>query len=147
MRRTADELGPADREFLAAFESCAIPASQFGHREHLRLGYIYLTLRDADTALIAMRSGLQRFLAHAGAPPTKYHETITRAWLLALQHFMSGAGPTKSFDEFAASAPRLFEDGVMETHYTAELLRSETAREQFIEPDLQPIPRPIAAAE
>ena len=140
-RRTVDQLHASDRQFLDAFERCEIPAAEFRHRDHVRLAYIYLTLHDVDSALSTMRAGLHRFLAHVGAPASKYHETITRAWLRAVEHFIHTAGPTRSFEQFAASAPQLFEAGAMETHYTRELLRSEEARERFVEPDLQPIPR------
>ena len=144
MRRTADELDPADRQFLDAFERCALSPEEFRHRDHVRLAYIYLSLTDADAALTTMRAGLHRFLAHVGAPPSKYHETVTGAWLLAVEHFMREAGPTKSFEDFAAASPRLFAVGAMETHYTRELLWSEAARQQFIPPDLQPIPPPAS---
>ena len=135
-----DQLDASDRAFLNAFESCALPAAQFHHRDHVRLAFIYLTLHDLETALDLMRSGLHRFLAHAGAPATKYHETITRAWLLAVEHFMREAGPIGSFEEFAARAPRLFAPGAMETHYTSERLESDEARHRFVEPDREPIP-------
>ena len=140
MLRTRDELDASDREFLQAFESCALAPADFGHRDHVRLAFIYLSLHDADTALEAMRSGLHRFLAHVGAPASKYHETITRAWLLGVEHFMEATGATTSFEQFATSAPQLFARGAMETHYTAELLRSEEARLRFVAPDLEPIP-------
>ena len=140
-----DQLDASDRELLDAFESCALPAAQFRHRDHVRLAFIYVALHDLDTALDLMRSGLHRFLANAGAPSSKYHETITRAWLLAVQHFMREAGPVGSFEVFAARSPRLFAPGAMETHYTRELLESEEARRRFIEPDHEPIPpRPPA---
>ena len=141
-----NELDDSDRRFLEAFERCELAPDRFHHRDHLRLAYIYLTLGDVDTALQTMRSALQRFLVHVGAPPSKYHETITRAWLLAVRHFMHVAGPTKNFEQFAASTPRLFEHGIMETHYTRELLRSEEARRRFVEPDLKPIPADRASS-
>ena len=143
MRRALDG---SDREFLKAFERCELAPGDFHHRDHVRLAYIYLTLHEPDAALDTMRSGLHRFLVHAGAPPSKYHETITRAWLLAVEHFMRAAGPTDSFEQFAASAQPLFTAGAMETHYTRELLSSDAARQRFVEPDLQPIPRHTSAS-
>lgn len=142
MRQSANALDASDREFLHAFERCEIAPENFRHREHVRLAYGYLTQHDADITLTKMRCGLQRFLAHVGAPPSKYHETITRAWLLAVEHYMRERAPTSSFAQFAAAAPRLFAPGAMETHYTPELLWSEEARERFVEPNLQPIPPP-----
>ena len=142
MRRSDNELDASDEEFLKAFERCEIAPEDFHHRDHVRLAYIYLTRHDADAALTKMRSSLHRFLAHVGAPPTKYHETITRAWLLAVEHFMRETAPTGSFEQFASAAPRLFVPDAMETHYTPELLWSDDARARFVEPDLQPIPPP-----
>ena len=142
MRRSDNELDASDEEFLNALERCEIAPEDFHHRDHVRLAYIYLTRHDADAALTKMRSGLHRFLAHVGVPPTKYHETITRAWLLAVEHFMRETAPTRSFEQFAAAAPRLFAPDAIETHYTPELLWSDDARARFVEPDLQPIPPP-----
>ena len=142
MRRSANDVDASDREFLDAFERCELAPAGFHHRDHVRLAYIYLTQYDAHTTLMKMRSGLQRFLAYVGAPATKYHETITRAWLLAVEHFMREAGPTVNFEQFAAAAPRLFAPRAMETHYTSELLWSTEARRHFVQPDLQPIPPP-----
>jgi hypothetical protein len=31
-----------DEEFMAALESCLLPASQFNHAAHVRAGYVYL---------------------------------------------------------------------------------------------------------
>jgi hypothetical protein len=145
-RVTTGRLAAADRRFLQAFERCDIAAAAFHHPEHLRLAYIYLSLHPTAAALETMRSGLQRLLAHLGAPASKYHETLTAAWLLAVNHFMQMTGPTGSFDQFAGRAGRLFDQRIMQTHYTRELLFSDAARTGFVEPDLQPIPRYSAVA-
>ena len=89
-----------------------------------------------------MELGLQRLLAHLGAPASKYHQTLTQAWLLAVHHFMHRTGPTRDFDEFVeAGGGRLLDKDIMGTHYSQDLLWSEQARRQFVEPDLQQIPR------
>ncbi|MGI8436652.1 MAG: hypothetical protein ACR2NX_07075 [Chthoniobacterales bacterium] len=67
------DLPGIDQRFLADFEACRIDAARFGHREHLRVAYIYLSLHPFDDALDRMESGLLRLLAHLGAPPSKYH--------------------------------------------------------------------------
>ncbi len=69
-----------------------------------------------------MRRGLQRLLAEVGAPASKYHERLTAAWLLAVNHFMQMTGPTHRFEQFAGSAGPLFDQEIMQTHYTRELL-------------------------
>jgi hypothetical protein len=130
----------SDAQFLAAFEACSLQEAEFGHRQHLRLAYICLSLHPFDGALLRVEGGLHRFLSHLGAPPETYNQTLTRAWLLAVQHFMDSAGPCASFDQFIGASAPLLDVRIMETHYTRERLWSDEARTRFIEPDLQPIP-------
>jgi hypothetical protein len=135
-------LSQEDLGFRAAFESGALAPADFGHRAHVRLAYTYLAESDTETAARRMRAGLLGFLQHHGIPPAKFHETLTRAWLLAVQHFMSRSGNTVSADEFMERSPLLLDSKVMMTHYSAELLFSPQARAEFVPPDLDPIPGP-----
>lgn len=130
-----------DRRFRDAFEACAVPAAQFDHRAHVRLAYTYLADNDADTALAKMRAALLAFLAHHGIDPTKYHETMTRAWILAVRHFMEKSAASASADAFIDGNPILLDTKIMLTHYSAGLLFSDEARARFVEPDLGDIPR------
>ncbi len=136
-------LAVADREFLDAFEACEIRGADFHHREHLRVAYCYLTLLSSAEALEKMEAGLHRLLAHLGAPASKYHRTLTEAWLHAVRHFIDRSGATADFAEFIARAPQLLDPQIMGTHYSTDLLWSDAARAAFLEPDLQPIPRHV----
>ena len=129
-----------DRLFQSRVESCLLPLTDFDHRGHLRLAYVYLSDHDVDSAHEMMRRALRRFLDHNGVDPTKYHETITRAWLLAVRHFMARCSESNSADSFMESDPRMLDSEIMMTHYSAELIFSDEAREQFVQPDLSPIP-------
>ncbi|MEP6956943.1 MAG: hypothetical protein ABI883_08960, partial [Chthoniobacterales bacterium] len=106
----------------------------------LRIAYTYLTLMPFEGAAVAMETGLRRFLRQLGAPASKYHETLTRAWLLAVGHFMHASGAAASFEKFLQADERLLDQRIMGTHYTRERLWSDAARAGFVEPDLQPIP-------
>ncbi len=139
------ELSVADREFRAAFEAGAFAPADFSHRAHVRLAYVYLVDSDVDLALDRMRAALVCFLSHHGIPATKYHETLTRAWVLAVHHFMHRAPVAASADEFIDRNPLLLDTRIMLTHYSASLLFSDVARTAFVEPDLDPIPRHHAA--
>ncbi len=136
----------ADRQFLTSFEACEISGADFHHREHLRLAYIYLSLFPYPAALEKMETGLRNFLTHLGAPASKYHHTLTEAWLRAVQHFSAQTGPTADFEQFLETARPLLDQEIMGTHYSMDLLYSEAARAAFIEPDLQPIPIPRTAS-
>lgn len=128
-----------DRDFRAAFEACAITPGQFNHEAHLRIAYVYLVENDLAAAKEKMRQALLTFLEVHGVPATKFHETLTGAWLLAVRHFM-GRTASASFAEFAASSRPLLDSKVMLTHYSAGALFSPEARASFVEPDLEAIP-------
>ena len=88
-----------------------------------------------------MRSALQAFLRHNGISASKYHETMTRAWILAVRHFMEASPASPSADAFIEANPAMLDSKIMMTHYSAGLLFSEEARARFVEPDLDQIPR------
>lgn len=134
-------LSSEDRQFCDAFERFEVAADEFDHRAHVRLAYAYLCERDPDTATAAMKDALLGFLDHLGVSTTKYHETITRAWVMAVDHFMESVEPCSGFDEFIARAPVLLDTKIMLSHYSAEVLFSDEARAGYVEPDLAPIPR------
>ena len=92
-----------------------------------------------------MRRTLHGLLNHAGVDPaTKYHETLTRAWILAVRHFMSRTAESESAAAFIEQHPQLRDSGIMRSHYSTALLFSEEARASFVEPDLSGIPVPGA---
>lgn len=130
----------ADQALLRDFESGTLSPSSFDHRAHIRVAYVYLTQQDPDTATTSIRRGLTRFLAANNVPASKYHETVTRAWVLAVYYFMQTTVPSASADEFIDRNPALLDPSIMLTHYSQELLYSATARAGFVPPDLDPIP-------
>lgn len=131
----------ADIIFRDQMEACELPPASFNHRAHLRLAYIYLTENDSDASSALMRDTIGRFLIHNGVDPSKFHETLTKAWILAVRHFMDRTGSSKSADDFIDSNPKLLDTEIMMTHYSAEVLFSDEARAAFVQPDLDPIPR------
>ena len=128
-----------DRQFRLAFEACVIAPPEFNHAAHVRLAYIYLTEADEDSAVQRMRDALLNFLQHNRIPRSKFHETLTRAWVLAVQHFMNRSTSASAAD-FIAKNPELLDSKIMLTHYSASVLFSADARASFVEPDLDPIP-------
>lgn len=132
----------SDLRFWAKFEACELDGAAFGHREHLRIAYIYLAQHPFAEASKKMEAGLRKLLAHLGAPASKYHATVTSAWLLATRHFMDECGPTADFQQFLnAGGERLLDKGIMAAHYSPELLSSAEARQAFVPPDRQKFPK------
>ena len=74
------------------FESCAIPAADFHHREHLTVAVWYLQTLSRPETVERMRSALLRFLDHHGVDPKKYSEEITVFWVDAVASHLEGMG-------------------------------------------------------
>jgi hypothetical protein len=129
-----------DQIFSCAFEAFEIPPDQFDHAAHVRLAYVYLCEHSVDAAAAKMRASLLAFLNHLGVGAAKYHETVTRSWILAVNHFMALSEPCRSSAEFASRNPQLLDSRIMLTHYSAEVLFSPMARQSFVTPDIQAIP-------
>jgi hypothetical protein len=132
-------LSEQDLAFRAAFKTFAIEPAGFDHRAHVRLAYAYLAGSEVEQACMEMRGSLLAFLTHNNVPTSKFHETLTRAWILAVRHFMDKSS-TSSFDDFIGRNPALLDSKIMLTHYSAAHLFSENARGQFVEPDIDAIP-------
>ena len=129
-----------DEGFRRAFEAQQIEPAGFDHAAHVRLAYVYLCENSVESALARMRQSLLAFLTHLGADPSKYHETITRAWIMAVDHFMNQSVACASYAEFVGINPQLLDSKIMLTHYSAEVLFSAEARQKFVEPNVQSIP-------
>jgi hypothetical protein len=131
-----------DQEFLREFEACEVAPDKFYHAAHVRLAYIYLCEHSVEAAAGKMKQSLLALLAHLGADQGKYHETITRAWIMAVHHFMTRSPACNSAAAFISSSPELLDSSIMLTHYSAEVLFSSQARQSFVQPDVQAIPPP-----
>lgn len=130
----------ADIDFRRAFEAFEVAPAAFDHAAHVRLAYVYLCESPVDEATQRMKHSLLAFLDHLGVGRSKFHETITRAWILAVRHFMARSAGADSAQAFIAAHPRLLDSRIMLTHYSAGQLFSDAARTAFVAPDLAPIP-------
>ena len=135
------QLSNDDREFKSKFETCELSPTEFNHRGHIRLAYSYLAEYGDDMAYQLMRDSLIRFITYNGVDISKFHETITRAWISAVRHFMENDSEANSANAFIDDNPGMLDKEIMMTHYSAELLFSDEAREKFVAPDLVPIPK------
>lgn len=131
----------SDLAFQEEVESYRFPVSDFNHRAHVRLAYIYLVAHENKAATEKMHQTLLGLLKCAGIDPSeKFHVTLTHAWILAVRHFMSKTRAANSAKEFIDQHPQLLDSKIMMTHYSADVLFSEKTRCSFVPPDLDPIP-------
>lgn len=137
---TTHRASPEDYAFARAFEVGDVTPQTFDHASHVRLAYIYLCDASMDVALDRFRGSLRTWLAHHAVDPSKYHETITRAWLMAVAHFMSEPHACDSSADFVARHPRLLDRALLLAHYSEELLFSPLARREFVQADRRSLP-------
>ncbi len=128
----------ADDHFLAAFTAGEIANQDFHHRDHLRLAWIQIRRLGLPHALEAVTAAIRQFAAGHGHGD-RYHETMTRFWLLVVAMGIS-RHPTLAFDELLAAEPHLVDKNLPYRHWSRERMGSEDARQRWVEPDLRLMP-------
>jgi len=133
-----------DKEFLRQFEAAIIPASQWHHREHIRVAYLYLTRFQQSIAIERIISGIKALNTAQKVPDSidrGYHDTITQAWIRLVQCTLDEFGPAESADAFMDKQTQLLSKRALLFFYSRERIMSAEAKASFIEPDLAPLPR------
>ncbi len=128
----------ADDRFLAAFTAGEIANQDFHHRDHLRLAWIQIRRLGLPHALEAVTAAIRQFAAGHGHGD-RYHETMTRFWLLVVAMGIS-RHPTLAFDKLLAAEPHLLDKNLPYRHWSRERMGSEDARQRWVEPDLRLMP-------
>ena len=125
-------------DVVSGFEKCTTGKDGFRHADHLTIAVSYLMADPPEKAIARMRESLFRFIDHHGINRQKYHETLTVFWV----EFT--AAKLKSRPELASLVERcnyirseLGDKDVVKQFYSTELLASDKAREDFVEPDLR----------
>ena len=129
----------SDADFVAMFEACTLPNTQFHHADHLRLTWLYVRQFGEVAAAEKIIKGVQRYAAFNGAAG-KFNYTQTRAWVRLVAHACEQSKERTPFAEFAAGFPKLFDKNALASHYSKQLLESDAARSALVEPDLLPLP-------
>ncbi len=125
---------------VTGFESCTTAKDDFSHTSHLTVAVFYLYQLNEAAATKKMRAGLLRFLNHHGVGQAKYHETLTIFWIKILRAFLVQLDSQASLLEMTnTSLERFHHSRLVSEYYSEELLRSDEARTNWIEPDLKAI--------
>lgn len=123
---------------LAGLADFSLAPADFNHRAHLCAAWQCLSEAPLEAASLRFVGLIKGYVGHLGAED-KYHHTLTIA-LLRLIHARM-ARPA-DWADFAAANPDLFTNarGLLEQHYSPELLQSTAARRSYVEPDRLPLP-------
>ena len=133
------ELSPADltiEELTSRFEAGTLPAGDFTHRDHVRVGWELLRRHPLGIALQKTIAGVQMLAQQRGLPDL-YHETITTFYILAIADSRAQAPVGESFSEFERRQPALLGKSrpFLLSYYSAERLDSDGARSSFLLPE------------
>lgn len=128
----------SDELFEQAFERCSLPADLFTHEAHLRLAWIHLTREGLDEATKTVCQQIINFVTHLGAK-SKYNQTLTVAAVRIVHHFLQQSDADNFFD-FILQSPQLKTQfgALLKKHYSFDVFNSETAKRQYLPPDLLP---------
>lgn len=128
----------SDTEFTLGFENCTLNPELFTHEAHLRLAWIYIQKYGIENAIEVIRKQIQEYATSLGASE-KYHETITVASIKAVSFFIKKS-ESKTFESFINENKQLKTNfkQLLATHYTTDIFNSESAKKDFLEPELDP---------
>jgi hypothetical protein len=132
-------LSEDDRRFLAAFESCELPESEWTHLAHIRVAWVCFSLASPAKALQRIREGILRYNTIVLKRRHRYHETVTIAFarIVAARRIAE-----ETWQEFSLRIDDIVdpENPVLLQYYSGKRLFSAAARQDFVEPDRRELP-------
>jgi hypothetical protein len=132
---TDDEI----RALVSAFEACSFHPSEFRHYQHLTVALWYVWHLSPDEASAKMTTGIRRLAEAYGK--MGYHETITLFWLRMVANFVAEHRRKTSLTAIAnALIDSCNDKDLIGQFYSAELLATDKAKAEWIEPDLKALP-------
>ena len=134
---TSETVGQlSGNQLVRQFQECRLAGDRFQHAQHIAVGWPYIREWPLLEAIARFDRDLKRFATHHG-DATKYHRTITWAFLFLINERAARLPKKHRFEEFRAHAPDLFEKSkaVLGSYYRTELLADPVARKTFVLPD------------
>jgi len=133
-----------DDLLIQQFENCTFPFSEWHHRVHVKLAYLYVVRFGPEVAGQKLRNGIRAYNAANGvqdAPTSGYHDTMTQAWVWIINATLRAYGRRATADEFVEFHPQLREKKILRLFYSPEVFMSSRAKHEFVEPDLTDLPK------
>ena len=118
---------------LQRFVRGELEASQFPHREHVRMGFEMLRRHDFAETVFHFSSTLRAMAVRAGKPQA-FHQTVTIAFLSLIAERID-SGDYADFDSFARANADLFDKSPLSRWYPSERLATDAARRTFLLPE------------
>jgi hypothetical protein len=124
-----------DDELIERFE--AVTLDGLPHLDHVRLVWLYARRDGLEQAYPHVRDGLVHFTTVRGSS-TSFHETRTWAWAALIVAALASSS-ADTVDGFLAEHPEFERKDLLNDYYSTELLTSDAARAEVVQPDLLPI--------
>ena len=118
---------------IEAFEALDFDPASFDHEAHVFVARGLIARYGQDEAAVRFERTIAALTRRLGAPE-KYHETITRFYVVAIAERLRRAPDTR-WQDFKAANPELFDGTLLEASYTPGRLASAEARHHFLLPD------------
>jgi hypothetical protein len=134
---------------LRQFEDCSLPFSEWTHRAHIKVAYVYLEHNPYDAALNKIRLGIKAYNRANNvveSDTTGYNETTTCAMTQLVAATMAAYGPlmpTPNADAFCDTHPQLLTKHILRLFYSPARRVQLNAKTEFVPPDLAPLPQVI----
>ncbi len=135
MSRGADEV-LGGTELLEAFRKTTIRPGGFSHAQHIEVAWHYLKDAPLLEAMGRFERDLARLVTALGAE-SKYHRTITIAYVLIVHERRAEAPDDETYEKFCIRNDDLFEDSraPLLRYYTEAALSDPRARRELVLPD------------
>lgn len=127
-------------EIVRKFENGTIARDKWRHAEHLTVAFYYIRNSVSLTeATDKMRGGIFNLLKSFGIDLEKempYHETMTQFWMNAVNELAKTQNGYSVVEMTNSILETLGDKDLPLRFYSRELLFSDAARKEFVEPDL-----------
>ncbi len=135
---TQSQAGPDERveRIFAEFRTATVDPAEFDHEAHVLVAWRYLQDDELLPAIAKYSAALKTLTRKLGVE-SKYHETITWFYMIAVGERISESGNT-DWSSFKAANEDLFarDPSLIRQFYSNAHLMSEQARRVFVLPDL-----------
>jgi len=128
-----------EKEYLENFKATSIDLSSFHHKEHIQITYTLLIDNSINNTYLCIKNGILNILKSLDIDTSKYHETMTYAWILIVKSFMNNTQECNNFEEFISKNKMLLDTDILYKYYSTKLLQTEKARIQILNPDVENI--------